>query len=231
MSKVTEADCLPLLSLSIKLVCVSKVTLQNKLMLCGTQINKELNNWIARLVRSHTQDMEYCELLELLLSMKGRANGYKFKSCDDEAAIDVVNAQTASESEHQVPFSMEQVRIDMTILLSQMNREIEQGNDINLKHLLTRLANIFPLQDDPADDNTLQAALVASVSHVSQPQRRNELTAPQADLGHYKSQRGKRKQDARDTYAGESSMLDHILRSLNDVKPKVGGFLKLLLDH
>jgi hypothetical protein len=29
--------------------------------------------------------------------MKERANGYKFKSCDDETAINVVNAQTESE--------------------------------------------------------------------------------------------------------------------------------------
>jgi hypothetical protein len=52
--------------------------------------------------------MEYSERLELLLSMKEHANGYKFKSCDEETAINVVNAQT--ESERQVPFSTEQAR-------------------------------------------------------------------------------------------------------------------------
>ncbi len=57
-----------------------KITLQNKFMLCRTQINKELSNWIAKPVRSHNQVMEYRERLELLLSMKERANGYKFKS-------------------------------------------------------------------------------------------------------------------------------------------------------
>jgi hypothetical protein len=72
-------------------------------------------------------------------------------------------------------------------LLSQMNREIELGNDINLNLLLTRLGNIFPPQDDQADDSALQAALVASVSHVPQQQLRNELKAKQADLGHDKS--------------------------------------------
>jgi hypothetical protein len=46
--------------------------------------------------------MEYRKRLELLLSMKERANDYKFKSCDEETAINVVNAQT--ESERQVPF-------------------------------------------------------------------------------------------------------------------------------
>jgi hypothetical protein len=60
-----------------------KVTLQNKLMLCRTQINKELSGWIAKPVRSHKQVMEYRERLELLLSMKEQANGYKFKSCDE----------------------------------------------------------------------------------------------------------------------------------------------------
>ena len=64
-----------------------KVTLQNKLMLRRTQINKELSDWIAKPVRSHKQVMEYHERLELLLSMKERANGYKFKSCDEETAI------------------------------------------------------------------------------------------------------------------------------------------------
>ncbi len=104
--------------------------------------------------------------------MKERANGYKFKSCDEETAINVVNAQT--ESEHQVPFSTEQARLDMARLLSQMNREIELGNDIDLNLLLTRLGNIFPPQDDPADDSSLHSAMIASVSHAPLPQRRNE---------------------------------------------------------
>jgi hypothetical protein len=94
----------------------------NKLMLRRTQINKELSDWIAKPVRSHKQVIEYCERLELLLSMKERANGYNFKSCDEETAINVVNAQT--ESERQVPFSTEQARLDTARLLSQMNNEI-----------------------------------------------------------------------------------------------------------
>ncbi len=98
------------------------MTLQNKLMLRRTQINKELSDWIAKPVCSHKQVMEYLELLELLLSMKERANGYTFKSCDEETAINVVTAQT--ESERQVPFSTEQACLDMARLLSQMNREI-----------------------------------------------------------------------------------------------------------
>jgi hypothetical protein len=154
-----------------------------------------------------------------MLSMKERANGCKFKSCDEETAINVVNTQT--ESERQVPFSTEQARLDMARLLPQMNREIELGNDIDLNFLLTLLGNIFPQQDDPADDNFLQAALVASVSHAPQPQRRNEPKTRQVDLGNDKSQQGKRKQDARDTDAGELSTLDRILRSLNDVKSEV----------
>ncbi len=82
-----------------------KVTLQNKLMLRRTQINKELRNWIARPACSHKQVMEYRKLLELLLSMKERANGYKFKSCDEETAINVVNAQTESERQAWIVFS------------------------------------------------------------------------------------------------------------------------------
>jgi hypothetical protein len=112
-----------------------------------------------------------------------------------------------------------------------MSREIELGNYIDLSLLLTRLGNIFPQQDDLVDDNSLQAALVASVSHSPQQQRQNELKARQVDLGHDTSQMGKRKQDFRDTDSGESSMLDRILRPPNYVKPEVGGFQKLLLDH
>ena len=92
-----------------------KVTLQNKLMLRRTQINKEQSDWIAKPVRSHKQVMEYRERLELLLSMNERANGYKFKSCD-ETAINVVNVQT--ESGCQVPFCTEQAHLDMARLLS-----------------------------------------------------------------------------------------------------------------
>jgi hypothetical protein len=93
-----------------------KITLQNRLMLRRTQINKELSSWIARPVRSHKQVMDFRERLELLLSMKEHSNGCKFKSCNEEAAINVVNAQT--ETEHQVPFSTQQARLDMTRLLS-----------------------------------------------------------------------------------------------------------------
>ncbi len=106
----------------------------------------------------------------------------------------MVNAQT--ESERQVPFSTEQACLDMARLLSQMNREIELDNDINFNHLLTRLENIFPPQDDPADDNFLYAAMIASASHAPQPQRRNEPKTRQVELGNDTSQRSKRRQDA-----------------------------------
>ncbi len=92
-----------------------------------------------------------------------------------------------------------------------MDRKIELGNDIDLNLLLvlTRPGNIFPPQNDPADYNSLHAALVASVSHASQQERRNEpKTRPLAvDLGNDKSHRVKRKQDARDTDANEISTM------------------------
>jgi hypothetical protein len=119
----------------------------------------------------------------------------------------------------------------MARLLSQMNREIELGNDIDLNLLLTRHGIFFPPQDDPADDTSLHAAMLASVSHAPLPQRRVEPKTRLADIGYDKSFRGKRKQDARDTDAGETSTLDRILRSHNDVKSEVGGFRKLLLDN
>jgi hypothetical protein len=66
--------------------------------------------------------------------MKERVSGYKVKSCDEETAINVVNAQT--ESECHEPFSTEQVHLDMASFLFQLNREIEMGNDIQLLLLL-----------------------------------------------------------------------------------------------
>jgi hypothetical protein len=75
--------------------------------------------------------------------------------------------------------------------LSQMNREIELDNDINLNLLLTWLGKIFLPQDDQADNNFLQAAIVASVSHAPKQQRRNdsEPKTRQVDLENDKSQR------------------------------------------
>jgi hypothetical protein len=49
--------------------------------------------------------MLYRERLELLISMKERANGLLYRSCDEETAHNVVNAQ--SESKKHVPFSTE----------------------------------------------------------------------------------------------------------------------------
>jgi hypothetical protein len=110
--------------------------------------------------------MQYRERLALLISMEERANGLFYRSCDEETANNVVNAQ--SESEKHVPFSTEQARIEMARVLGeyiQYNREIELGNHINLDHLLTKLANVFPpeLVSDEADSP--QTALHAVMSH------------------------------------------------------------------
>ena len=72
----------------------------------------------------------------------------------------------------------------MARLLSQMNREIELGNDIDLNLPLTRLGHIFPPQDDQAADNSLHAAMLASVPHAPLPQRRGEPKTRPADIGY-----------------------------------------------
>jgi hypothetical protein len=89
---------------------------------------------------------QYLELPELLISMKERAHGLPYHSCDEETAHNVVNLQ--SESEKHVPFSMEQASIEMARALGEYNRDIDLGNDIDLDldHLLTKLANVFPLE-------------------------------------------------------------------------------------
>jgi hypothetical protein len=60
----------------------------------GVNPGKLLNNTYLNPHTGHHAGME------LLLSIKERADGYKFKSCDDEAAINVVNAQTENAKYH-----------------------------------------------------------------------------------------------------------------------------------
>jgi hypothetical protein len=119
-----------------------KVILQNKLTIRRSEVSLQLIECINTPVCSHKQVMLYRELLELLISMKERANGLPYSSCNEETAHNVINAQ--SESEKHVPFSTEQAHIEMARVLGEYNSEIKLGNDIYLDHLLTKLANVFP---------------------------------------------------------------------------------------
>ncbi len=47
-----------------------------------------------------------------------------------------------------------------------MKREIERGNNINLTNLLTLLENVFPHEQQQAD-NTLYQALIAATVHIA----------------------------------------------------------------
>ena len=119
--------------------------MQNKLWSKRVQINKELSDIIAKLLRSNRQVMELTERLDLLLGMKEHANGAYYRAYTSDTAINIVNAQT--EFETAAPFATEQSHLDLSRLLSDMDREIERGNNINLTNLLTRLGNVFqPLQ-------------------------------------------------------------------------------------
>ena len=99
--------------------------------------------------------MLYSERLELLIGMKEPANGLPYHSCDEEVAHMVVNARTENE---KVPFSTEQARIDMARVLGEFNRDIELGNDIDLNHLLTKIANVFPPESAPDEPVSLQVS-------------------------------------------------------------------------
>jgi hypothetical protein len=90
-----------------------KVILQNKLTIRRSEISRQLIECINTPVRSHKQVMQYSERLELLISMKERANGLLYRSCDEKTAHNVIKAQ--SESEKHVPFSTEQARIEMAL--------------------------------------------------------------------------------------------------------------------
>ena len=97
---------------------------------------------IAKPLRSNRQVMELSERLDMLLGMKERANGAYCRACDCDTAISIVNEQT--ESETAAPFATEQSHLDLSRLLSDMDKEIERGNNVNLTNLLTRLGNVFP---------------------------------------------------------------------------------------
>jgi hypothetical protein len=114
-----------------------KVILQNKLTISASEISRQLIECINTPVCSQKQVMQYRERLELLISMKERANGLLYRSCDEETAHNVINTQ--SESEKHVPFSTEQAHIEMARVLGKYNREIELGNDIDLDLMLTKL--------------------------------------------------------------------------------------------
>ena len=82
--------------------------------------------------------------------MKEHANGAYFRAYDHDTAISIVNSQ--SESDLVTPFATEQSHLNLSRLLSKMNREIKRGNNINLTNLLTLLGNVFPPeQEQPAD--------------------------------------------------------------------------------
>ena len=73
---------------------------------------------------------------------------------------------------------MEQSHLELSRLLSDMNREIERGNNINLTNLLTRLGNVFPPEQGQQVDATLHQALLATTMCTSQRDipRRNQPT-------------------------------------------------------
>ncbi len=121
--------------------------------------------------------MQYRERLELLISMKERANGLLYRSCDEETAHNVINTQ--SESEKHVPFSTEQARIEMARVLGEYNREIELDYDIDLKCLSAR-ASI-------RQADSLQTALHAVMSHGPTFHRRGEQTERQPEPGNHKT--------------------------------------------
>ena len=83
----------------------------------------------------------------------------------------------------------------MSRLLSEMNREVEKGNNINLTNLLTRLGNIFPPGQDQPADVTLHQALFTATMLTSQRDipRRSEPKDQPNDAESTKYGKAKRK--------------------------------------
>ncbi len=63
-----------------------KVILQSKLTICRSEISRQLIECINTPVRAHKQAMQSSGRLELLISMKERAHGLPYCSCDEETA-------------------------------------------------------------------------------------------------------------------------------------------------
>jgi hypothetical protein len=75
-----------------------------------------------------------------------------------------------------------------------MNREIKRGNNINLTNLLTRLGNVFPLEQQPADA-TLHQAFITATAHVTHRDapRRTEPKDHPVEVDSYRHGTNKRK--------------------------------------
>ena len=160
--------------------------------------------------------------------MKERANGAYCRAYDSDTAINIVNAQT--ESETAAPFATEQSHLDFSRLLSDMNREIERGNNINLTNLLTLLGKFFPPEQGQQVDATLHQALLAATMRTSQRDipRRSEPKDQPNDTESTKYSKSKRKYDYE---PGEPEPWERVPRAVNDLKSEVGGFRKLLVEH
>jgi hypothetical protein len=99
------------------------------------------------------QEMELTDRIDLLLGMNNCANGAYYQVYDYDEAISIINLR--SESEMTTPFATEQSHLDLSRLLSDMNMEIERGNNTNVTNLLTRRGNVFPPDQVPQADASL----------------------------------------------------------------------------
>jgi hypothetical protein len=106
--------------------------------------------------------------------------------------MNIVNLQWVNET--AALFVTEQSYLDLSRLLSVMNREIKRGNNINLTHLLTLLGNVFWPEQQLADA-TLHQALIAAIAHVTQRDvpRRTEPKDQPVEEDSYKHCKNKRK--------------------------------------
>jgi hypothetical protein len=119
-----------------------------------------------------------------------------------------------------------QLHLELSRLLSDMNREIERGNNINLTNLLTRLWNVFPLEQQQAAA-TIHQALIAATAHVTQRDtpRRTEPKDHPVEEDSYTHCKNKPK------HYYEQGPWERVLRAVNDLKSEIGGFRRLLVEH
>jgi hypothetical protein len=124
----------------------------------------------------------------------------------------------------------EQSHLGLSRLLSDMIREIERGNNINLTNFITLLTNVFPPDQEKQANATLHQALIAATLRTTKRdiQRRSERKDQPIETESNKPYKLKRKYDYEQ---GEPKPWDRMLRAVNDRKSEVGCLRKLLIER
>ena len=95
--------------------------------------------------------------------MTEMANVLPYKHEDSTTAVNLVDAQLELDSV-QAPFAREKKRFEVMRILNAKRVEYSKGKTLDLELLLNRTGSVFkPYGEEPLEDDSLQAALLAQV--------------------------------------------------------------------